>query len=365
MWHIILMVLEILGITLAVLAGLVLLLLISLLFVPFSYSAKGSGRLEEEQKGFQLLLRLNWLFLSCKGQISGMPSKKRWVIKVFFFPVYDSAKKPVRKKKKESEEPQWDTLEQSELQQEDSVHGNDLMPVEEEGIRAEDDAVCVKDADSCMENPARKDSSDRDQEPVHAQDSAGEEPGRNLISPEEPLEDERSEQAVPRQESDEKEGLWTKIKNRIKALYDRLMSIRENIQYTIRSICDKIKAILNNITYYIDLVRGEEFRQAFALSRKELFRVLSSIRPRKWKLDLEAGLGDPASTGQLFSFYGMLYPWIGKNILLHADFENKRLEANGFLKGRVTIMILLIAGLRLYLNKNLKRVIRMLKKEEI
>lgn len=352
MWHIILIVLEILGITLAVLAGLVLLLLICLLVVPFSYSAKGSGRLEGENKGFQLLLRLSWLFLSCKGYISGMPSNTQWIIRVFCIPVYDSAKKPVGKKKKASGEPQWEALGQpEELQQEEPVNGNDHIPKEEE--------------DSWSEDPVRADSSDRDQKPIHNREASGAEPVRNPVSQEEGLEEEGVGQTAPPEEGNKKEGPGAKIKNRLKALYDRLISIRQNIQYTIRSICDKIKSILNNITYYVGLFQGEEFRQAFVLSKKELFRVLSSIRPRKWKLDLEAGLGDPASTGQLFSFYGMLYPWIGKNILLHADFENKRIEAEGFLKGRVTIMILLIAGLRLYLNKNLKRVIRMLKKEEI
>lgn len=52
----------------------------------------------------------------------------------------------------------------------------------------------------------------------------------------------------------------------------------------------------------------------------------------------------------------MFYTVLPKNFLLHADFEQKVLEGDLLIKGRIQIYYLLIIALRLYRNDYLKQV---------
>ena len=78
-----------------------------------------------------------------------------------------------------------------------------------------------------------------------------------------------------------------------------------------------------------------------------------------------AGTGDPSSTGQLLSVYGMLYPFIGNHVFLQTDFENQIVEGDLYIKGKIKIWVFLWAAFKLFIDKDLRRVLKLLKKEEI
>ncbi|MFR6589418.1 MAG: hypothetical protein ACLURV_03640 [Gallintestinimicrobium sp.] len=69
-------------------------------------------------------------------------------------------------------------------------------------------------------------------------------------------------------------------------------------------------------------------------------------------------------TGQIMAIQGMLYPWHKGNIRLEPDFEEKYIEGELHLKGRIRLGTLGICGLRILLNKNVRRLIRILRKKE-
>ena len=161
-------------------------------------------------------------------------------------------------------------------------------------------------------------------------------------------------------ETDEKQN----IIGRIKSVFDKIIQFFQKIRYTIESLCDKIKELRENIGYYMELLQSEAFMQAFGLCKGELISILAYIGPRKFEADFVVGMGDPAATGQVLSVYGILIPLIGNHVRVVGDFEQKRIEGNLFIKGRMTLFRFAKTACRVYFNKDIRKLIRTLKKED-
>ncbi len=145
--------------------------------------------------------------------------------------------------------------------------------------------------------------------------------------------------------------------------FKKLISFFRNIKYTITKICDKIKHIVKNIKYYLEILKSDQFKNAFSVCKTQVFTLLKSMRPRKVKGSLLIGTGDPASTGQVLAVYGILYPVIGDHISLTPDFEHSIIEGDLFIKGKITVFCLLRAAWIIFFNKDIRRVIKLLKRE--
>ena len=143
------------------------------------------------------------------------------------------------------------------------------------------------------------------------------------------------------------------------------MELLKNLRYTITQICDKIKKIVKNIKYYIEVISSTEFKNAFRLCSGQAGVLLRHVCPKKIKGSLRIGTGDPASTGQVLAVYGMLYPFLGNQIMVTPDFEQQIVEGELFIKGRITLFRLVKCAWIVYFNKDLRRVINMLKREAV
>lgn len=144
--------------------------------------------------------------------------------------------------------------------------------------------------------------------------------------------------------------------------FQKLWHILKNIKYTIQKICDKIKETLRNIRYYVKVVQSETFQRAFLLCREELWKLLKSILPGKFNGNFVIGTGDPASTAQILAIHGILYPFIGNHIIITPDFENTIVTGDFFVKGKITVFKILKTAIKIYFSRDIKRLIRLLKK---
>lgn len=148
-----------------------------------------------------------------------------------------------------------------------------------------------------------------------------------------------------------------------KDFFRKLLSILKNIKYTIIKICDKIKHIVNNIRYYIDILKSDTFRMAWSVCSPQVFGLLKSILPKKFAGNIKIGTGDPASTGQVMAAYGILYPLLGNHIEIIPDFEQQIVEGDLLIKGKITLFRLVKTAWIVYFNKDLRHLIKLLKRE--
>ena len=121
----------------------------------------------------------------------------------------------------------------------------------------------------------------------------------------------------------------------------------QKIKCTILEICDKIKNIKEYLT-------NETHIQAFLRLKKELIFFVRKIKPDKINGYLRFGLEDPYNTGQVLAILSVLYPFYGEHFQVYPEFEQKIIEGDVFLKGRIHFMHLLLVLGRLYFDKNVK-----------
>lgn len=158
-------------------------------------------------------------------------------------------------------------------------------------------------------------------------------------------------------------GASKEEKRTIAGFFGSLFRILRNIKYTILKIYDKIKHIVRNIRYYLAVIKSETFQRAYKVCSTQIVRLLKGILPKKLEGTLRIGTGDPASTGQVMAVYGILYPLLGDNIAITPDFEEPVIEGRLNIKGKITVFCILKTAWIIYFNKDLRRVMKLFKRE--
>ncbi|MDY5649320.1 MAG: DUF2953 domain-containing protein, partial [Lachnospiraceae bacterium] len=150
-------------------------------------------------------------------------------------------------------------------------------------------------------------------------------------------------------------------KRKTNSRMEKRPGILEKLKYTFRMICVKITDIRANWKYYTDMLKKEEVKNAFSLCRRQLMGLLRHAAPRKLSGDLTIGLEDPAMTGQLYGLYCALGCLHRYRIAVTPDFEQKILKGTIRLRGHVRGIHLLILGLKLLFDKNIRYLIKELR----
>ena len=150
-------------------------------------------------------------------------------------------------------------------------------------------------------------------------------------------------------------------KRKTNSRMEKRPGILEKLKYTFRMICVKITDIRANWKYYTDMLKKEEVKNAFSLCRRQLMGLLRHAAPRKLSGDLTIGLEDPAMTGQLYGLYCALGCLHRYRIAVTPDFEQKILKGTMRLRGHVRGIHLLILGLKLLFDKNIRYLIKELR----
>lgn len=345
MVSILLTILKVLGMSLAVILGILIVLLLLVLFVPVRYRLSGSRKTEDEGP-LSLHIKVTWLmhFLNAVFSYPGAPCLK---VRIAFVTVFRSDKLMQKKdgakeasgKKDKSKKRAKEQPASGPLGQPAGKDSPNLNPGQEEDKK--------EDKTGEKRRAARAGSPGTDTEGDKTKES-------DSRMQEEPAENQGGEE-----ECGAKEGFFKKLIEFIRKLKDSLKKIR----YTISQICDKIKHIVNNIQYYTEIIKSETFSRAWKVCSGQALSLLKHILPGKVEGSLHIGMGDPAGTGQILALYGMLYPFIGNHIDIQPDFEQKIIEGELFIKGRITVFKALKTAWIIYFNRDLRRLIKLFKRE--
>jgi len=119
---------------------------------------------------------------------------------------------------------------------------------------------------------------------------------------------------------------------------------------------------LDNLQKYKELLLCEDSKELMQHLFFRLGKILKSIRPRKLKLKLTFGTGSPDTTGYAYGIYGMFLCRWGKEVYVTPDFERRRLDGTLYAKGHVTMAVLLLHGIKIVMDKQLRQLYRKLKK---
>lgn len=102
--------------------------------------------------------------------------------------------------------------------------------------------------------------------------------------------------------------------------------------------------------------------RAYSEVRDKIFKLLRHVMPKKIKGSLIFGFDDPSATGKTYGMICAIYPIIPGDLTLIPDFTRAVLECDLLIKGRIFLIYVLIQGLRIYFNKEVKAAIKQMKK---
>lgn len=383
MIHILLLILKIIGIILLSVIGLLLLAVLSVLFVPVRYKAKG-----DYHKEFTGKLHIGW-FLNALRLDASFDKELKARARVLFFTLYDSDKNKDEAKagknyntsdthssgdknrNKDKEKNVFDDMK-------DETAGGDIAVSEagsvkrswhegdtqrtEKPVEKKNEAEAGKTSDKknvgqtegaeCVGNAEKPPSEVKKAENATSVivNKVNGETGANSdgkISEKQP--DITSAKKTP--------GIIARLKKRIYSLTDKVKSIIKKTKRKIRAVIrskDKLKKKIDDIKMIINDEANKEMVRLLYSQLKALFK---EIMPVKYKINIHYGCDDPYRTGQLLMYISVFYGLSGINMNITPDFNEKILEGDIYIKGRVRIYRLLMIVFRVYRNKRFRELV--------
>lgn len=114
----------------------------------------------------------------------------------------------------------------------------------------------------------------------------------------------------------------------------------------------------DRISSIITFIRGNENRSGIRKVKKEIAALVKYLSPRRVKGNIVFGTGDPCTTGWALGLISMFPAAYTDGLNVSPDFEEKKLDVNAYVRGRIRVLYLLRLFLRGYMDKETKTVLR-------
>ena len=326
MIHILFMILKALGILLLVLLFLVLLIVCTVLFLPFCYRAQ----VLKEEEGFACVKasgRVSWLFGAVALTASYEEQKAEAQI-LLFGASLETWKRRLKKIRR----------------------GEASVPRTEEN-ETENALEAEKTAE--QKAPDQKEK----QQKVTAQ----------------------KEQPEQEQEPDApKKSILERFFGRIEYLPEKLLNLASRLLQTAFRLLELPFRLLEKLEQKIQagrrlkrkwesvkkFFRSKMFREALLHAKKEVLYFLKKAAPKKVTGTVRFGFNDPALTGETLGILGMIYGKLPKDLSIQPDFEQEILRGDVRMKGSFQAVTAAGIALRLFRDQNLRKTIRHFKHKE-
>lgn len=326
MIHILFMILKALGILLLVLLFLVLLIVCTVLFLPFCYRAQ----VLKEEEGFACVKasgRVSWLFGAVALTASYEEQKPEAQI-LLFGASLETWKRRLKKIRR----------------------GEASVPRTEEN-ETENTPEAEKTAEQKEPDQTEK------QQKVTAQ----------------------KEQPEQEQEPDApKKSILERFFGRIEYLPEKLLNLASRLLQTAFRLLELPFRLLEKLEQKIQagrrlkrkwesvkkFFRSKMFREALLHAKKEVLYFLKKAAPKKVTGTVRFGFDDPALTGETLGILGMIYGKLPKDLSIQPDFEQEILQGDVRMKGSFQAVTAAGIALRLFRDQNLRKTIRHFKHKE-
>lgn len=349
MLHIIFLILKIIGIVLLSVVGLLLLAIICVMFVPVRYHIRVSREEGEDKPPVKVYVKVTWL-LHLLNILVRYPHQSTVRMRILFFTIFRIPEKQRKGQKRKNKD----------VSREKKEDKGDII---EEGQRTKED----KETESTI--PEERENTANTENIANTENAGNAESTQETGTIPEYKESRKDDGRTDLQESENtsRKGKIHDFIDKIRQIIDKIKEFFKNIRYTIRKFCDKIKAVSDNIQYYREVLESDPFRQSLQLCKGELGRVFKKLKPDTFEADFIVGMEDPATTGEILAICGMLYPLIGQHVRIVGDFECDKLHIEGqlYMRGKIRAFTFLRMVLRIYFNKDIKKLIKLLKKEAV
>lgn len=148
-----------------------------------------------------------------------------------------------------------------------------------------------------------------------------------------------------------------KLKKKLIRLRQKIKAIPRKIRYIFQRICDTIRKVKRKMIAIYEFLKDEALWQAVKMVKQEFRKLLGHVRPRTIKGYVHFGFANPATTGtvcgMIYSFYGVL----PKKLKVTTDFEQRTLDGDILIKGRIYVYYVLLRVLKICKDPNIKKIL--------
>lgn len=399
MLHIVWIILKWILIVVAALLGILVFLLLVLLFCPFCYRGEGSyyGQLAG-QAG------VTWLAGAVKVTVDSRKGKTIRIfgasleayrrlggsIKDFFSRLFGGKKRKASAGEEGSQEPEEEQPDGFPEQQEPEEEPDEALKWEEELEEEPDsDAEKQQEPDEALEwqqeleeepgsaQEQQQEPEEKLQESLHSAAESSEAEDKPVSEKEEM---EAEEQSMTEKDGEEAakpsffffEWLYSAMEKLFSAIgklfslvwrfFVFLFGIPAKILRFFQKIALTIGKIYGNIERWKNFLNDERTKAGLSLAWKEGKRLLKHIAPRKIEGRVKVGFEDPSITGRLTGLAAMCLQLYRNRVSFEPVFEEKVFEGELRFRGHLCLFPFVWAALKLYLDKNIKFMIKTVKK---
>ena len=330
MWQIV-GILKIIGCCLAFLVCVLLLFLFLFLFVPLRYRLEGHfypGDTEPQENRYFLHVSFSWFFHLIRGGIS-LPGEGSFTIRVAFWTLLPRKDRQLCTGRRRGRKEEKQTADQKDAERMMAVEDSDPKETDAEAFAG--------------------DHAEREE----AEQREGKEE-RRTDAMEESLEEENSDDSL-KHNLNERIRFFSVFGARVWEFLKKPYQVLKRIQYTIYSMYVRISMVKA-------LLESDAFASAFRLALRKMGVVIRSLLPKSGKAELTIGLDNPADTASVLALYGIPSPFLPRGVKVFANFEEPILTGDFRLHGRITCFCILRCGLALWMDGNVRRVVRRFQK---
>ena len=305
---IVLEILKIIGIVLACIVGLVIVLVLLVLFAPVRY------RLEAEGEGFgiEAKARVGWLFGLLKFTLSFQDKKLKYRASALWFTLMKGS----------VGEDEVEVLKEALKDESVASDRKEYARISKELDKAEERAekTAVKKAEKKAEKEQKKEEKKQKKEEKKIE--------------------KKEERAKKKEEAKDKT-----FREKVEDLRAKMEKFREKYE--------RAQHIWNS----------RVTRRAASHLKAEIFRLLNHIKPTKLAGHINYGLEDPANTAILYGHFALFLETASNgNLLIVPEFYKHGVELKLLIKGRIFLGYVLLCFLRLYFDRDLQRVIKVIRR---
>lgn len=157
---------------------------------------------------------------------------------------------------------------------------------------------------------------------------------------------------------DENKGIIYKIRFVLTKFFEFLFNIKEKFNEAYNTVVNIVK----DIDYYINALKDERNKKVISLCLSQASSIINNIKPKVFNGNLTIGIDDPYTMGQILSIYGILFPIIHDKITINPVYDKEVIEGDLYIKGRISVFVLIRAAIKIYFNRDYKRMIKIFKK---
>lgn len=157
---------------------------------------------------------------------------------------------------------------------------------------------------------------------------------------------------------DENKGIIYKIRFVLTKFFEFLFNIKEKLNEAYNTVVNIVK----DIDYYINALKDERNKKVISLCLSQASSIINNIKPKVFNGNLTIGIDEPYTMGQILSIYGILFPIIHDKITINPVYDKEVIEGDLYIKGRISVFVLIRAAIKIYFNRDYKRMIKIFKK---